>query len=315
MRVTLVAIPLVISALAIIGLWAHRRGGTRTPPRVLMLEWALLALLLLLALGHSHLGLVPAADKVPWLLIAGLVLLLAHRVGRLLLALRGSLGASLPARPPWPFFALPLVVYLAILPWSVSKHSPDGDEPHYLLLTHSLAFDLDTDLANNYAGDDSLSFIDRRLKPQLGDPVGRNGELYSRHNMLLPLVLAPAYRLFGPLGALGIMAALTAAVCWAMLALASHYTPNHPGEAVAAYAILAFTAPLLLYSYQIWVEVPAALLTLIVLIEIHRSGKPSSSVTLGWLALVVSLLLLPLLKLRFLLIAVSLVVLMSIRCD
>ena len=315
LRVTLIAIPLVISALSIIGLWAHSRGGVRTPPRIVMLEWAMLALLLLLSLGHRHLGSTPAADRVPWLLFAGLVLLLAHRVGRLLRSLRGSLGESLPARPPWPFFVLPLVVYLAILPWSWSKHSPVGDEPHYLLLTHSLAFDLDTDLANNYADDDSLSFIDRRLKPQLGDPVGRNGELYSRHNMLLPLVLAPAYRLFGPLGALVIMAALTAAVCWAVLALASHYTPDLPGEAVAAYAILAFTAPLLLYSYQIWVEVPAALLTLIVLIEIHRSGKPSSSRTLGWLALVVSLLLLPLLKLRFLVIAVSLVVLMSIRSD
>jgi hypothetical protein len=133
--------------------------------------------------------------------------------------------------------------------------------------------------------------------------------------MLLPLILAPAYRLFGMLGALALMAMMTATVCWLTLALASHYAPEHPEEAIAAYAILAFSAPLLFYSYQIWVEVPAALLATNVLIQIHRVGRESSRAPLGWLSVAIALLLLPLLKLRFLLIAVSLVVLMFIRSN
>ena len=312
---SLVAMPLVVAALLVIGDWAHAQGGDRTPSRVVALEWALLGLLVALSVGHHHLGLTPRSENSTGLLIAGFGLLLMHRVARILIALRPSLGTSLPTRPPWPFFALPLVVYMAILPWSTATHPPDGDEPHYLLLTHSLAYDFDTDLANNYENFDSLSFLNRRLEPQLGDPVGREGELYSRHNMLLPLILAPAYRLFGTLGALALMAMMTAAVVWLTLTLASHYVPQHPVEALAAYTILAFSAPLLLYSYQIWVEVPAALLTLTVLIQTHRVGQKGSRPPLGWLALSFSLLLLPLLKLRFLVIAVSLVVLMSIRSD
>ena len=315
LRGSLVAVPLVIAALMVIGIWAQRHGGSKTPSRVAILEWVLLGLLLLLAVGRYHLGLTPRGESSNLLLVAGLGLLLAHRVGRVVLALRPALGSVLPAQPPWPYFALPLVVYLSILPWSAASHPPDGDEPHYLLLTHSLAYDFDSDLANNYENADSLHYLDRRLEPQLGDPVGRQGELYSRHNMLLPLILAPAYRLFGTLGALVVMAIMTATVVWLTLALASHYTPNRPGEALAAYAVLAFSAPLLLYSYQIWVEVPAALLTLVVLIQIHQVGKPNVRPSLGWLGLALSLLLLPLLKLRFLLVAVSLVVLMSIRSD
>ena len=59
------------------------------------------------------------------------------------------------------FFALAFIVYLAILPWSATQRPPDGDAPHYLLLTHSLAFDFDTDL-DGASGDginlDTLEF-------------------------------------------------------------------------------------------------------------------------------------------------------------
>ena len=45
---------------------------------------------------------------------------------------------------------------------------------------------------------------------QHDDPVGPRGEVYSRHNELLPLALVPAYRIGGRIGALGMMAIFTA---------------------------------------------------------------------------------------------------------
>ena len=207
------------------------------------------------------------------------------------------------------FFFLPLVVYLAILPWSAIQRPPDGDAPHYLLLTHSLAFDFDTDLSNNYQDHDSLHFMDRQLEVQPGDPVGRDGELYSRHNMLLPVVLAPLYRLEGLIGALIVMGVLTALTSWLALALAYYYFRGPPDSALVAWAILSFTAPFLLYSYQVWVEIPAALLVLVALLQIHRLRGEALAKHSTWWGLVTVLTLLPLLKIRFLFIAGSLALL------
>lgn len=308
LRTTLVLLPLIVAALAGVGMWARTHGGRQTPTAIAAGEATLLALVILLSLTRHHFGL--GSDLlVERCLAGGLVLLLMHRVAWLVLALRHTLGTELPRWPPVAFFALPFIVYLAFLPWSATQRPPDGDAPHYLLLTHSLAFDLDTDLRNNYERGDSLEFMDRRLEVQPGDPVGRDGELYSRHNMLLPIVLAPIYRVKGLFGTLIVMAALTAMTSWLALALAYYYFRAPTGSAVVAWATLAFTVPLLLYSYQIWVEVPAAVLVLVALIQIHRlrsDRTPSRSV---WLGLIVALALLPLLKIRFLFIAGPLAVL------
>ena len=309
LRGTLVALPLVAAGLTCLSRWGQAHGGPRTPLPVAAAERTLLILLVLIALGRHHLGFVSGDRDLAPIIAGGFALLLAHRVAWLLTILRPSLGSVIPARPPWPFFALPLVVYLSILPWSSFHHSPDGDEPHYLLLTHSLAYDLDTDLRNNYENGDSLQFVDRRLDRQPGDPQGQDGQWYSRHNMLLPVLLAPAYRLFGPPAVLVLMAALTSAVCWVALCLSHWYEPKRPAEALIAYAVLAFTAPLLLFSYQVWVEVPAALLVLLALLEIHRLRDTGKARPRDWLRLVLPLLLLPLLKLRFLLIAAPLAIL------
>ncbi len=239
-------------------------------------------------------------------LVGGFVVLLAHRLWWLVRALRPSLGSELPRFAPAPFFVLPFVVYLAMLSWTTTQRPPDGDAPHYLLLTHSLAYDFDTDLRNNYAQGDSLEFMGLRLEPQLGDPEGAQGELYSRHNILLPLLLAPFYRFGGLLGVLVVMVGITAATSWLTLSLARCYDPTLPGEAALAWAVLAFTAPFLLFSYQVWVEMPAALLVVVALIQIHRLRRDEPTSGWHWALFFGSVLLLPLLKIRFLLISIPL---------
>jgi hypothetical protein len=253
-------------------------------------------------------------------LAGGFLLVLAARAARQVAAARPLLGDALPDRPGALFFLLPLAVYLAILPWSAGHRQPDGDEPFYLLVTHSLAYDLDADLTNNYAQADWRHFMGRPIQPQPGDPVGPKGERYSRHNALLPLALAPAYRLLGKRGALATMAALAAALAWMTLRLARHYARGLPGEALAAYALVAFASPLLLYSYQVWVEVPAALLVALALDRVlalpAAAGGAGASPRWGWrewLGFGLPVLLLPLLKIRLMLLAASLLLLAGWR--
>lgn len=306
-RTTLVVLPLVVVALGEIARAGARRGGRRIAPWAAAAELGATAALVVAALARPALGFALPAEVIA----AGFVVVLADRVARQLLALRPLLGRELPDRPSALFFLLPLVVYLALLPWSAGHRQPDGDEPFYLLITHSLAYDFDADLTDDYAAGDWRHFMDRPIEPQPGDPVGPGGELYSRHNEMLPLVLAPAYRLAGKWGALATMAALTAALGWVTLRLARHYGRRNPGEALAAYALAAFTPPLLLYAGQVWVEVPAALLLVVALDRIlatrHHRGHLWS--WREWLGIGLPVLLLPLVKIRFMLLAAPLLAL------
>ena len=240
--------------------------------------------------------------------VVALILVLALYLSRHLPRLLKRLGSVVPVRPAMVFFALPFVVYLALLPWSNDQRPPDGDEPYYLLVTHSLAYDLDADLANNYANEDWRRFLERPIEPQPDDPRGADGAIYSRHNLLLPLILAPFYRLAGLWGALAAMAAMAAATAWMVLRLAHRVSPEKPRGALFAYLLFAFTPPFVLYSQQVWIEVPAALLvTLAVdrLLRGRRRGFRRQDVVVfaGMLAL------LPLLKLRLALLALPLLAL------
>ena len=278
------------------------RRGWRGDPRRGALGGGLLLLLGILALG-PRLALRYGEGLVPRAVAAGLFLLLLARLWLLLPRLRPLLGRRLPARPNAVFFLLPAVVYLAWMPWATAQRPPDGDEPFNLLLVHSLAYDFDTDLTNNYAAEDSRRFVPRALAPQPSDPEGRNGELYSRHNALLPALLAPAYRLAGKHGALAVMCLLAAALAWMTLRLARHLFADRPGPVLVAWYLLAFTSPLLVYSHQVWVEIPAALL-LAAALDVSWSMAADPTRRRAWLPLLVPLALLPLLKLRFLLVAV-----------
>ena len=309
-RGTLLIVPLVVAALRAIERHAvpQHNGARRTPTAEGAITAVALCGLVAATLARARLGLV-ATD---WFLAAGFLLLLGQRTARLLLALRPCLGRQLPSRPSMAFFWLPFVVYLAIQPWSAGHRQPDGDEPYYLLVAHSLAFDLDLDLADNYPAD-WRRFMERAIEPQIGDPVGAEGEQYSRHSFLLPLVLAPAYALAGRAGAMTMIAALTAALAWMILRLARHYGPDQPGAALLAYGVFAFCPPLLLYSYQIWVEVPAALLTALVIDGAWTLRRSRRWDARGVAAVMVPLALLPVLKIRFALLAVPLLVLAGWR--
>src|SRR5436190_4242960 len=251
---TLAALPALAVAFAVLHRWGLEQGARAIPRGIRGAEAIALLGLASAALLRPEVGVVP-----PTALTAAFALLLLHRLARQTLALRPLLGRELPARPPAIFIALPLLAYVAILPYSANQHAPDGDEPYYLLVTQSLAYDGDAELTNDYRDGSWKSFLNREMAPQPGDPRGPHGEIYSRHNELLPLFLVPFYRAAGKAGALVAMAGLTSLAGWLLLRLARRWFRDLPGEALFAYGLLAFSPPLLLYSYQIWVEVPAML--------------------------------------------------------
>ncbi len=253
----------------------------------------------LLTLQRDRLGL--PSPNAP-LAAAGLVLL-AHSIVTMVPALRRSLGNRLGTRPHPAFALVPLVVYCTAALWSTAVRPPDGDEPYYLLVAHSLAFDLDTDLVNNYAEEDWQRFLDRPLEPQPGDPRGADGAQYSRHNMLLPLLLAPFYAIGGRAGAVFVIACAAGLLAWMTLRLAARVLPDQPRAGFLIWLTIAFSPPLLLYSHQIWVEIPAALA---LSVAIDRWWSIRAHGVRGWrdiAILGVALAVLPLLKLRFLLLA------------
>lgn len=288
LRGALVVLPSVVALLAVVS-W---RLGARAPRPD---EWSLAAAASMFALGGERSGL-PASAAIA-------VLALFAAVGLRLLRLAPALARELGRpRPRWRYFAaLPLAGYLLLLPWADAARPPDGDEPYYLLLAESLASDFDVDLADEYAGDSWRRLGDRPLAPQIGDPTGADGALYSRHEPFLPLVLAPFWALGGLPGARLAMTLIAAALAAATAAALAALGVGRRG-ALRGWALAAFAPPVLLLSHQIWVEVPAALLVALALGALGRARRD------GWTplraaAFALPLVLLPLLKLRLLAVA------------
>ena len=294
LRGMLVALP---CAAALVLAAAHALGARR--PRADEVVAALAALGV--AAGAHRAGF----DAGARLAVLGIFAVVALRILRLAPALARELGRE---RPRWSLFAaLPLAAYLVFMPWADAARPPDGDEPYYLLLAESLASDLDVDLADEYAGETWKLLGERPLAPQVGDPVGEGGAIYSRHEPFLPLLLAPFWSAAGLVGARFAMLLVAAALAGAIPAATVAMGVGRRG-ALRAWGLAAFAPPVLLLSHQIWVELPAALLVALALVAFGRARRA------GWTgrraaAFALPLALLPLLKLRLLAVAAPLALL------
>lgn len=84
-----------------------------------------------------------------------------------------------------------LVVFLVL--WGFITHGTyagSGDEPHYLAIAHSLAFDRDLDLSNNYGANEPL-IAGGELEPGLHVRRGGDGRVRPVHDLGLPAAFAP----------------------------------------------------------------------------------------------------------------------------
>jgi hypothetical protein len=93
---------------------------------------------------------------------------------------------------------LAIVVVVLVGLVTHSTHIGTGDEPHYLAIAHSLAFDRDLDLANNYGPAEPLIF-DGGLEPGTHVVRGAGGIARPVHDIGMPLMLAPYVRVAAPL--------------------------------------------------------------------------------------------------------------------
>jgi hypothetical protein len=174
----------------------------------------------------------------------------------------------------------------------------DGDEPYYLWVTESLARDFDLDLRTQY-GDPTSEAGRPDLSALPGDPVGKNGEQYSRHEPFLSIVMLPGYLLAGLQGAIA-----TIALFGVLLVRSTVRWMEDEGisddAARAIFPLFAFAPPLLFYAARIWPEVPAAFCFVEVLRGMRNErGKRWVPALLG----------LVLLKLRFVLVGIMCVAL------
>ena len=167
-------------------------------------------------------------------------------------------------------------------------HAGSGDEPHYLAIAHSIAFDGDLDLSNNYGANEPL-IGGGVLAPEAHVRAGAGGVARPVHDVGLPLVFVPIVRVAVPLthaltsiipAAAMQRARLTPAVLYrhlislAMIAIAAALaglmfeTFTIVGGSVrAAFAsalLIALSPPLLIMSVLFFTEVLAALVCLFV---------------------------------------------------
>jgi hypothetical protein len=156
---------------------------------------------------------------------------------------------------------------------------PTGDQPFYLMDTISLLKDGDLELSNNYAAQDERTFYELAphppgfvgmsapfpLPPQLGETPGRPPqEWYASHLPGLPVLLMPAWAIGGLFQLWWPATIVFMCVLGALLAtnvfLLGMEISGKLWIGLAVWLPMAFSNPIMSYSYLIFTELPAGLL-------------------------------------------------------
>jgi hypothetical protein len=181
-------------------------------------------------------------------------------------------------------FAAALAAY--VVAYEVMEPGTTGDEPHYLLVAESIAFDGDLDLRNDYAS------RERTLRVVNVFPLGWNlqaaeykesGELRPLHGVGLPALLAPAVGLGGLTGARLMMVLIAALLAHQLYRLLADLGLRRLYR-IAAWIAVALCLPVLPFSSQIYPELPGALLVVVVLRILLRAPPPPAALAFGSLA-------------------------------
>ena len=188
---------------------------------------------------------------------------------------------------------------------SHSMYAGTGDEPHYLAIAHSIAFDHDFDLANNYGAAEPL-LADGRLDPEAHVRPGVGGVLRPVHDVGLPLLAAPAVRVLAPAAGwlsahmppdwmrqlrltpsnlyqhlIESVMAIVGGILACVMARAMAAAGDDPGRARWSALAAALSPPLLIQSLLFFPDLVAALLCLIAFRRVAIDGSVSPR---GWAA-------------------------------
>ncbi len=203
-----------------------------------------------------------------------------------------------------------------LLCWLISHgmYAGTGDEAHYAMIAHSLAFDRDLDLSNNY-GDPSNLILGGSLAPEAHALPAGDGRLRPVHDIGMPILAAPYYWLsyhaaaaterlpaswlrrarLTPTIALRhlLSLAMIALTIWIALQLADLFR-EVAGDSQAALlwaAVLALSPPLVAHAYLFFTETLSAALTLWIYRRLRRADVTTAAAVLagattGYLVLV-----------------------------
>jgi len=163
-----------------------------------------------------------------------------------------------------------------------------GDEPYYLMTTHSLLHDGDINLANNYARQDYFSFYSKKDNPRLKLGVygryGRKGKdyIYPINLPGISVLMLPFYWLSRFFSGKGLTFVLKASLSlWASLLglqvyLYSRDLWKRERLSLGLWAFYSFSSPILFYAVHLYPEVPIALFSFYIFRKVTAEGSISS---------------------------------------
>jgi hypothetical protein len=176
-----------------------------------------------------------------------------------------------------------------------------GDEPHYAMIAHSIVFDGDLDLANDYADRSNLVGTGS-LEPGAHAIPGRDGRLRPVHDIGLPILFAPVFaaayqmaerstqwipprlmaraRLTRPLVLRHVLSAVMALVTGAMALLLFGVCRSLGGSRPLALGwtlICVCSPPILSHAFLFFTEIPAALIVSAYCADLQAAAPRTSS--------------------------------------
>jgi hypothetical protein len=211
-----------------------------------------------------------------------------------------------PTRAPIVVLTISAVLY-GYTAWWLSPRLPAGDEPHYLVITQSLLEDGDLRIENNHQRGDYLEYFSGVLKPDYLRR-GTDGAIYSIHAPGLPLLVLPAYWVWGYAGTLAFLA-LVAAWGTALTWRVAYATTGSSSASWFGWACCAITTPFLFLATEVFPDGIGATVLLLGLLPVLQ-GRPTGR---SWAASSIALATLPWLHTRFAVLAGVAGMLIAIR--
>jgi hypothetical protein len=208
------------------------------------------------------------------------------------------------------------IVALAIglFTWTLTTHgkySASGDEPHYLMMAHSIVTDHDLDLANNYANNDGRLFGHDHLLAERHLVRTRQGTLEGFADVGLPVLLAPVYLAARTIASavppatlarfrmdrglftysiVSVTLIVLTSIAMALLAV-TLASATGTSSAIMLVAAAAVSPPIVSHAFLVFPEAVALVVTCAVVSFVARA--PGERDRTRWLALVAALGLLP----------------------
>jgi len=169
-----------------------------------------------------------------------------------------------------------------------------GDEPNYLMTTHSIVYDRDINVTNNYLHKDYFHFYsekgDPRFKLDIYAQQGRRGP-GNNYPINLPgisALMVPFYALAQTFGDSWIRTFIIrgSLIIWAVLLglqlyLLARDLWKREGLALGLWAVYAFSAPVLFYAIHIYPEIPIALFSTYIYRLARKGGSLRTRRLLG----------------------------------